>query len=455
MRVNHIGSSTIVVESGDVSVLCDPWLIDGAFDGAWAHYPPLEVEPSDFDDVDYIYVSHIHPDHCHRETLEELADDIPVLIHDYAWDFLKRNIEAAGFESVHELPHDERIHLGGDLHVNVLASDNCDPSVCGNHFACPWFAESMSDGAVDGSTQIDSMAVFDDGERTLVNLNDCRWPMTRSAAYEVKSRYGRPDMVLHQYTFAGGYPQSRMDYDHDQLVEAREDRRIESLENAVGFLDLLEPDYYMPFAGTYILAGDLVELNQYVARSTRAQAREYFEADDRIDNDTSECVLLNRGESFDLETETQSAPYEPIDPNDALAYAREHLSDVSFPYESDPMPSLEELTDRFPAAYEHFDEKRRGIGYESETEVFLSLTDGVYARFGANGQGYDYVDGVPPQNGQRRVILEMDPRLTNRILKGPRYAHFNNAYIGSHLQFAIQPDEFERALFYSLSFLHA
>jgi len=51
--------------------------------------------------------------------------------------------------------------------------------------------------------------------------------------------------------------------------------------------------------------------------------------------------------------------------------------------------------------------------------------------------------------------MEMDPRLTLRILKGPRYAHFNNAYIGSHLGFSIEPDVYERSLFYSMSFLHA
>lgn len=34
MRVRHIKSSTVLVESGDVSVLCDPWILDGAFYGA-------------------------------------------------------------------------------------------------------------------------------------------------------------------------------------------------------------------------------------------------------------------------------------------------------------------------------------------------------------------------------------------------------------------------------------
>ncbi|GAB3028193.1 MBL fold metallo-hydrolase [Natronobiforma cellulositropha] len=455
MRVRHIQSSTVVVESGDTRVLCDPWLLDGAFYGAWAHYPPLEFEPEDFDDVDYIYVSHIHPDHCHAETLERLDSDIPVLIHDYEWDFLRRNIEAAGFD-VHEIPHNERVSLGDDLEMNVLASDNCDPEVCGNHFACSWLAEAAStNGGTGGSTQIDSMAVFDDGEHTVVNLNDCRWPMTQHAAMEVSRQYDEIDLLMLQYTFAGSYPQSRLDYSHEELLEAREERRIQSLENAVGFIELFEPRYYMPFAGEYTLSGHLASLNEYVARSTRSQAKAYFEDHDRIDSSVSECLLLNSGESVEVATGEQSAPYTPIDQEARATYAEEVLEGVRFGYEEEPMPDLEAFEDVFPDAYEHFDEKRRAIGFESETEVYLSLVDGTYARFTADGEGYEYVDGLPERNGRQRVRMEMDPRLTLQILKGPRYAHFNNAYIGSHLQFAIEPDVFERALFYSMSFLHA
>ncbi|WP_226042193.1 MBL fold metallo-hydrolase [Natrinema sp. DC36] len=453
MRVRHIKSSTVVVESGDVSVLCDPWILDGAFYGAWAHYPPVEFEPDDFDEIDYIYVSHIHPDHCHRETLERLDSEIPVLIHDYNWDFLRHNVEAAGFE-VRELPHGERIHLGGDLHVNVLASDDCDPAVCGNHFACPWMAEDASSQGVDGSTQIDSMAVFDDGEHTVLNLNDCRWPMSQRAAGRVKRQYGGIDLAMLQYTFAGGYPQGRIDYSHETLIEEREARRLQSLDNAVGFLELLEPDYYMPFAGSYTLAGDLAELNEYVARSTRAQARDYFESEEQID-DGSECVLLNSGEWFDVGAGEQSASYTSIDPDERRAYIETELVDREFTYESDPIPTLEAFREYVPAAYENFDAKRRGIGFESETEVVLSLVDDHYLRFTADGGGHQIVDGLPARTDRRRVRMEMDPRLTLRILKGPRYAHFNNAYIGSHLGFSIEPDVYERSLFYSMSFLHA
>jgi len=58
MECQHLKSSSVVVRD-DVSVLCNPWLLDGAFYGAWAHYLPLQFEPEDYNDVDY---NHKEPD---------------------------------------------------------------------------------------------------------------------------------------------------------------------------------------------------------------------------------------------------------------------------------------------------------------------------------------------------------------------------------------------------------
>jgi UDP-MurNAc hydroxylase len=103
MRVTYLTSAAILVESGAVDILCDPWLVDGAYYGSWAHYPPPDFVPEDFDDVDYIYTSHVHPDHFHPETLERMDNDIPVLMHDYRWDYLADAVEELGFEAI-ELP---------------------------------------------------------------------------------------------------------------------------------------------------------------------------------------------------------------------------------------------------------------------------------------------------------------------------------------------------------------
>lgn len=92
-------SAAITVEDGDDKVLCDPWLLDGAYYGSWCHDPPTKFEPEEYNDVDYIYISNIHPDHFHPPTLRRMDDDIPVLIHDYENDYLKDEIKRLGFDT--------------------------------------------------------------------------------------------------------------------------------------------------------------------------------------------------------------------------------------------------------------------------------------------------------------------------------------------------------------------
>ncbi|WP_336035096.1 MBL fold metallo-hydrolase [Halobacterium yunchengense] len=453
MRLRHLKSSSVVVEDGDVSVLCDPWLLDGAFYGSWCHYPPLDFEPEDYADVDYIYVSHIHPDHFHEPTMERLDDDVPVLVHDYATDFLKRNVQRLGFDVV-ELPHDERTHLAGDLHVNVLAADNCDPEVCGNYFGCGWWTDGGEDRTTDGSTQIDSMGVFDDGENVLVNANDCRWPLSERACASVAGQYEDVDLLLMQYAAANFYPQCMDDYTHEEKLRARDEVIEEMYRDAEGFVNALEPDYFMPFAGSYTLGGSLADRNEYVASPTRKEAYWHFAGSDNVP-EGSEPVLLNSEAYFDLDEAAPSEEYTPIDPDARREYVRTELADRSFPHEADDHPPLSELADLVGPAYEHMDEKRASIDWESDTTVVVDLVDDHVAELSMNGDGYDILPLGDAATDDGYVRISMDDRLLARVLRGPQYAHFNNAQIGSHIGFRKEPDVYERPLYYAMSFFHA
>lgn len=72
MRIQNVASACVVIEHHGIRVLCDPWLSESAYMGSWYHNPPLTVRPEDFHDVDFIYLSHIHQDHCDLETLKRL-----------------------------------------------------------------------------------------------------------------------------------------------------------------------------------------------------------------------------------------------------------------------------------------------------------------------------------------------------------------------------------------------
>ena len=448
MQVTYLESAAILLENDDVQILCDPWLVDGAYYGSWAHYPEPEFEPEDFDDVDYIYISHIHPDHFHPETLERMDDDIPVLIHDYRWDYLKEAVEDLGFEVI-ELPHGERTQLQGDTHINVLAADGCDPELCGNFFGCTWY-----DSAADetGSTQVDSMGVIDDGEYTVVNTNDCPYPIAESTCQEVKHRYGDIDLLCHQYSAAQFYPQAVTNYDHERKIAERDRVVREKHDLALNFIDLFEPEYYMPFAGEYVLAGDLAHLNEYTANPPRERAYEYFERN--VDGD-HECVFLNSGEHIDLKTGERSAPFQPIDREAKRRYIEEELASRTFDYQMDSMPALPELQAYVPHAYENMERKRERIGFASETTVLVSLVEDVYLELSMNGDGFEYVRDIDVEDYDGWIKLDVDARLLRRLFEGPHSAYWADAKIGSHVGISKEPDIYERGLYNCLGSFHA
>ncbi|QRV15534.1 MBL fold metallo-hydrolase [Haloterrigena salifodinae] len=448
MRVTYLESAAILVEDEQTSILCDPWLVDGAYYGSWAHYPEPEFDPEDFNDVDYIYISHIHPDHFDPDTLERMDRDIPVLIHDYRWDYLHDAVAALGFDVI-ELSHGERTPLEGDMHINVLAADGCDPERCGNYFGCTWYDD---DAEEPGSTQVDSMAVIDNGEQTVVNTNDVPFSIAESVCRTVTDEYGTIDLLCHQYSAAQFYPQAVTDYSHEKKLRERDRVIREKHERALEFIDIFEPRFYMPFAGEYVLTGDLAHLNEYTANPPREEALEFFT--DAVDPDDHECVFLNSGEHIDLETGERSAPFEPADPDAKRRYIEEELASRSFEYEADPMPTLSELQAYVPYAYESLEEKRERIGYSTETTVLISLVDDVYLELSMNGGGYRYVSDPRPVEYDGYVKLEADARLVKRLFEGPHSAYWADAKIGSHLGVQKEPDIYERGLFLCLGSFH-
>jgi len=200
MKLTFFQSSAVMIETKGVKILCDPWLVDGELYGSWNHYPPIDFQPQNFNDVDFIYLSHIHQDHFSKKSLSKLNKDIPVIIHNFENKILRENIKEMGFK-VNELNHNDRTHLKNQVFINILAADNCDPSICYKYFGCAPLESKY------GSASIDTMSVIDDQDNVLVNTNDCPFELSFTAATTLKEKYSKIDMLLVGYTSASAYPQ--------------------------------------------------------------------------------------------------------------------------------------------------------------------------------------------------------------------------------------------------------
>ncbi|WP_102108574.1 MBL fold metallo-hydrolase [Oceaniglobus roseus] len=438
MKITHLQSSSELIEAGGVRILTDPWLVQGEYYGSWYHYPPL---PMDVDSLDYdaIYVSHIHPDHLSRKTFQRLDRRKPVLIHRFEEKFLKRNIEAMGFTVVeldHGVPHD----LGGGASIEIYAADNCDPELCAKFIGCAPVESAFR------FTQIDSLAVITDGTHTVLNTNDCPFDLSRTVIERVKRRHPVIDLMLVGYAGAGPYPQCFTFADDAGRRAAAARKEAQFIAQAVRYVDAVQPRAFMPFAGTYVLGGRLGPLNGTRGVPSLAEALARIEAGISVE---SRGFLLPAGESFDFGSEEVSAAYREPAAEEVAAFV---ASTAGAPYDYDDVEDVGDaaLFDALSAAHPRFAAKARDIGFDSPTRIVVRDGNGFAAAFDAVN-GPEPVEAMPEAGF---VEITVDRRLLQQLLKGPRFAHWNNAEIGSHLHYRRVPDTFERGLYYCLSALH-
>ena len=447
MKVQFLKSATVLIEAKGVKILTDPWFVDGEYYGSWAHYPPYEFDPATFAELDFIYISHIHPDHLSPKTMALLPRHVPVLIHAYATTFMRTSVEALGFRAL-ELPHNQRTHLKNGVYINILAADNCNPALCGKFFGCTQVERSL------GSTQIDSLSVIDDGKYTVVNVNDCFFELAGESLNHVRAQYPDVNLLLTGYSGAGAYPQCFPQLSPVEMDQAAAGKRLQFLTQGENFIRKVRPRTYMPFAGTYTLAGRLTALNSHRGVPEPQEACEFYRRSGRIDHERSRCLQLASGGQVDLASGEVSSASEPVDGVAKARYISEVLASRQLDYEMCKMPALDELRQLVPKAYARMERKRRELGFESKTIALLSLGDGTALGVSLQGDGCAFVADDAANQPDGFVSFRTDPRLLLWLLEGPQHAHWSNAEIGSHIQYIRRPNIYERGLYYVLSSFH-
>ena len=108
-HVIHVGHSTHLLVVDGKSILTDPWFYDPSF-GALQHRIPPAAKPSEIGQLDFIFVSHDHPDHADMKALDQLDKTATVVVG-------TRELEV----SIHKLGFRvERLAPWGELTVGSL-----------------------------------------------------------------------------------------------------------------------------------------------------------------------------------------------------------------------------------------------------------------------------------------------------------------------------------------------
>ena len=444
MKIYNIASSTVMIESNKTRVLMDPWFVNGEYYGSWYHTQDIDVDIDFINSATHIYISHIHPDHFSKKSLEMLNKNIPILIHSYASKFLKLNIERLGFEVV-EIEHDQEFQLDSETKIKIYAADNCNPELCSKFMGCSSVEVNYK------TTQIDSLSLIYNNNFSVLNTNDCPFDLASETIDLIHKKHKKQiDLLLVGYAGAGPYPQCFI-MPENEKIKAAENKKNQFIEQGIKFIEKVKPKYYMPFAGTYTLAGNLNKLNDFRGIPEIEDALKYFKSKNKFSNG----FLLNAFENFDIEKNKFSSIFKPQS-EEEKKFFNEKISKLKLDYEVQEFPNAEDIEKLIPKAFDNFLHKKQEINFNSNTSLIIEISKKKSVLLNLTIDSFfNIVENQELMEIENFVKISLDYRLLYNILRGPRYAHWNNAEIGSHLVFERKPNIFERGLYHSLCFFHS
>ncbi len=351
MKIINIGGATAILEHKGKRILFDPWMDDGIFHGAWYHYPPSNVSIEEIGHLDYVYISHIHEDHCSAGTIKYLNQDAEVLILDKKPNFVAKFLDnhAFKFKAVNLIKHQSPVEIAPGFIVDMLEGDPSNPM----------------------SHAIDSIMIIRWDDYVIVNANDCN--IYPEALDYILNEYKKVDFAFVPYGGGSGYPSCYSNLTEDE--KENEKNRIINLrlENFVETVNKLKPKYVMPFADQYIVAGSRSHLNKYISHPVCSGFVAKYLQGKEI---SGELVLLNSGQAFELEgaSKTPAQEYMNFDEKDRAEYL-EKLSDKKYDYEHihlNPAVALERLVNHARERLWKVQEKHK---YFPDYKLYLEAKD--------------------------------------------------------------------------------
>jgi len=414
MNLTFIANACCIYESNGFKILCDPWLIDGAFYGSWYHYPPLKTKPQDVADYDLLYISHLHPDHFDPKTLKDFDKNKPVIIlDDEGPNYLEKLLRFESFKNIVKLKDNES-RFFGPFTLTMYK---------------PFVKHPFFDCAI-GNT-IDSALVVMDDKHTVLNTND-NTPDLKSAE-RLKGIYKHFDVAQLNYNAAGPYPSCFNNLTNEEKYLEHHRLIQRNLDHMISLCEILAPKILMPFAGQYVLGGKNWEKNEYLGTTDSEEAGRYY--------------YLQTGHRYWAPTEGERLNLSTLESSnrelllrDSKHYLQNILATKKYDYESEPIPAQPELDCLMQEAMRNVLKAQERFGCLVNCKVVIN-----------NRWIIDFA-GLAGNKDQVLLNANLDPALLFQILT--RKAHWNNAEIGCHIEFDRRPNIYQPDVHFLLCYLH-
>ena len=208
-------------------------------------------------------------------------------------------------------------------------------------------------------------------------------------------------------------------------------------------LAVLTPRAVLPFAGAYVIGGTQAYKNRFLGTTSW----DVCAAEVLARRPDEKVCLLREGDTLDIYSLESDKPYEPIDLDAQSDYISSELKDMKYEWESDYLPSMEDLLCDLETASSRMITRGEQFGISVQSTVIINL-DGRNVKICPQFENPSKAN----TDSEQILICSLSPKLLRRILD--RKAHWNNAEIGCHIDFFRSPNVYEPDLHTLLQFLH-
>jgi UDP-MurNAc hydroxylase len=176
LNITLISHASVIIDANGLKIWTDPWVVSRAFNNSWSLLGKPAYDPAMLDDVQYLWISHEHPDHFNIPTLKSLPDEfkkrVVVLFQHKNSEKIFDALRGFGFAHFQSLPNGRFVSLGGGVEV---------------------YCNQASFG--------DSCLAVRHGGEVLYNVNDAE--LSAADCRRVLKDLGKVDVILNQFSLAG------------------------------------------------------------------------------------------------------------------------------------------------------------------------------------------------------------------------------------------------------------
>jgi UDP-MurNAc hydroxylase len=439
MKVTLVADSTFLFEHRGKRLLTDPWIGTTIYGGAWQQFPPPVVAHEEVGPLDYIFISHIHEDHCDPQTIRHLDRQATVIVMERTPNLVASFLERQEFRfaSILRLSPFRPHRLTDDWTVEIV---DADPGHILNHF-------------------IDSSLLLHWQGGTIYFAND-NPPYPKSLDHLRRYRHR---LAILPASGGSGYPACFQNLSPEEKTAERQRIVRAYLTNFVNTIDALTPQWFMASAGNHILSGRLAPLTEVMTFLWSPMIAYRFAHERLAKQSLAQCrpLHLAEGESFDLDgaapTEVEAIWRAASDEGDWLDRKRAFIAAAAlhgpYEYERHRLPADLPWREIFCAAAANMLSATQRAGIDFRSRIYVRIPEGERSIWG-HVDGETRSTGIDPTDSPKRepyLAVACDARLLHLLLTGE--FSWNIADASAFLEYDRRPNIYDQAAVIALNYL--